>query len=86
MSRPLRIEIPGGLYHVMSRGNDRRPIVRDDADRQKRLEWLRRTVETYGGYSMPSLELKIGSFDPIRSPYMGDSPQLLSDVCVADTC
>ncbi len=48
MSRPLRIEIPGGLYHVMSRGNDRRPIVRDDADREKRLEWLRGTVETYG--------------------------------------
>ncbi len=48
MSRPVRIEIPGGLYHVMSRGNDRRGIVRDDADREKRLEWLRRTVETYG--------------------------------------
>ncbi len=48
MSRPLRIEIPGGLYHVMSRGNERRRIVRDDGDRSKRwMEWLRRTVETY---------------------------------------
>jgi REP element-mobilizing transposase RayT len=36
------------LYHVVSRGNERQAIVRDDADRRKRLEWLRRTVETYG--------------------------------------
>jgi REP-associated tyrosine transposase len=48
MARPLRIEFAGGLYHVMSRGNDRRAIVRDDADRQRRLDWLERTVETYG--------------------------------------
>jgi REP element-mobilizing transposase RayT len=48
MARPLRIEFPGALYHVMSRGNERRAIVRDDTDRSKRLDWLRRTVETYG--------------------------------------
>ena len=47
MARPLRIEFPGALYHVMSRGNERKPIVRDDADREKRLDWLRRTVQTY---------------------------------------
>jgi len=48
MARPLRIQFPGALYHVISRGNDRRPIVRDDADRRRRLDWLHRTVETYG--------------------------------------
>ncbi len=48
MARPLRIEFAGALYHVMSRGNERRAIVRDDVDRRKRLDWLRRTVETYG--------------------------------------
>ena len=48
MARPLRIEFPGALYHVMSRGNERRAVVRDDRDREKRLEWLRRTVEDYG--------------------------------------
>ena len=47
MARPLRIEMPGGLYHVMSRGNERRAIVHDDADRRRRLDWLRRTVETH---------------------------------------
>ncbi|MBN1910695.1 MAG: transposase [Pirellulales bacterium] len=48
MARPLRIEFPGALYHVMSRGNERKAIVRDDADRERRLDWLRRTVETHG--------------------------------------
>lgn len=48
MARPLRIEFPWALYHVMSRGIERGRIVRDDADRLKRLDWLRRTVETYG--------------------------------------
>lgn len=48
MARPLRIEYEGALHHVMSRGNERRRIVRDDADRKRRLEWLERTVETYG--------------------------------------
>ena len=32
----------------MSRGNERRAIVRDDVDRQRRLDWLQCTVETYG--------------------------------------
>lgn len=47
MARPLRLEFPGAVYHVMSRGNERKPIARDDADRNKRLDWLRRTVQTY---------------------------------------
>ena len=48
MARPLRIEFAGAVYHVMSRGNARQDIVLDDADREKRRDWLRRTVEVYG--------------------------------------
>lgn len=48
MARPLRIEFPGALYHVISRGNEQQPIVRDDIDCQRRLHWLQRAVETYG--------------------------------------
>jgi REP element-mobilizing transposase RayT len=33
MSRPLRFELPGGIWHVTSRGNERRDIYRDDGDR-----------------------------------------------------
>ncbi len=48
MARSLRIEFPGAIYHVTSRGSARQDIVRDDADRQEWLDWLRPTVETYG--------------------------------------
>ena len=48
MGRPLRIAYSGALHQVMSRGNERRPVVRDDADRVRRLDWLRRAVGTYG--------------------------------------
>ncbi len=47
MSRPLRIEFPRALYHIISRGNNRGDIVLDDADREKRLEWLARVAEQY---------------------------------------
>ena len=37
MSRPLRIEFPGALYHVTSRGDRREDIFVDDADRARLL-------------------------------------------------
>ena len=40
MTRPLRIEFPGAYYHVTCRGNDRRPIFLDDADREAFLRIL----------------------------------------------
>lgn len=48
MASPLRVQFPGAIYHVMSRGSQRRPIIRDDSDRTRWMEWLRRTVETCG--------------------------------------
>ena len=44
MARPLRIEIPDGLFHVTSRGTERRAILLDDADRAKWVELLDRVV------------------------------------------
>ena len=38
MGRPLRIEYPGALYHVTSRGNERRDIFLDDSDKGKFLD------------------------------------------------
>ena len=35
MSRKLRIEYPGAMYHVMNRGDQREDIFRDDEDRQR---------------------------------------------------
>ena len=37
MARPPRIEVPGGVFHVVARGNERRPVFRDDADRERYL-------------------------------------------------
>jgi len=37
MSRPLRIEFPGALYHVSARGDRREDIFVDDADRASLL-------------------------------------------------
>src|ERR1700752_5232406 len=47
MARPLRIEYPGAYYHVTSRGNEQRAIFRDDKDREKFLEMLKRAVEEF---------------------------------------
>jgi hypothetical protein len=43
MARPLRIDIQDGLYHVTSRGWERRDVVRDERDRQR---WLQLLVES----------------------------------------
>ena len=39
MARPWRIEYEGAFYHVMSRGNERRPIFLDDEDRSTFLSF-----------------------------------------------
>ena len=48
MARPLRIEYPGAIYHVLSRGDRREAIVRDDEDRRVFLELVGRTCERTG--------------------------------------
>ena len=45
MSRPLRPEIPGGLFHIYARGNNQRPIYLDDRDRLVYLDLLGKTVQ-----------------------------------------
>ncbi len=44
MTRPLRIEFPGATYHIMSRGDRRSDIYRDDVDRRVFLDLLAREV------------------------------------------
>ena len=47
MARPLRIEYDGALYHVTSRGNERKAIFRDDTDRELFLAILFRVTERF---------------------------------------
>jgi len=48
MGRPMRIQFEGALYHVATRGNNRRPIYRGDRDREFFLWLLGRTVASFG--------------------------------------
>ncbi len=45
MPRPLRIEYPGAIYHLMSRGDRREPVFRDDEDRRAFLRTLAEACE-----------------------------------------
>lgn len=47
MSRPLRLEFPGAIYHLTSRGNARAPIFADDGDRELFLGTLAHVVERF---------------------------------------
>jgi putative transposase len=47
MTRPLRIQYPGAVYHVTCRGNERRDIFRDDPDRRTFLEILTESQAIY---------------------------------------
>jgi REP element-mobilizing transposase RayT len=40
VARPLRIEYPGAVYHVICRGNNRQSIFKDDRDRRRYLDKL----------------------------------------------
>jgi putative transposase len=44
---PLRIELPGGYYHVSTRGNNRREIFVDDHDRSTFLRHFGRLSKKY---------------------------------------
>ena len=48
MARQLRIQYEGAIYHLMSRGDRREEIFRDDVDRKKFLEALEATCQRTG--------------------------------------
>ena len=47
MTRTLRIEFPGAVYVITTRGNDNQSIFQDDGDRQAFLDVLGTVVERY---------------------------------------
>ncbi len=47
MTRPLRIEYPGAVYHVTSRGNEKKTIFKDDQDRENFLNTLQHVNKRY---------------------------------------
>jgi hypothetical protein len=47
MSRPLRLEFPGALYHITCRGDRREAIYLDDADRTAHLQVLSDALDRF---------------------------------------
>jgi REP element-mobilizing transposase RayT len=48
MARALRIKYKGALYHITSRGNERRNIFRYDQDRKFFIQTLKESLNIYG--------------------------------------
>ena len=47
MARALRIKYKGALYHITSRGNERKNIFRDDQDRKYFIQTLNESLNIY---------------------------------------
>jgi putative transposase len=47
MARPLRIQYPGAIYHITSRGIDRRAIFLDEKDFKKLIQILREGADFF---------------------------------------
>lgn len=52
MARPLRIEFPGAIYHVTSRGDRREPIFEDDEDRHCFLAVVGQAMERFDAVAL----------------------------------
>ena len=48
MARPLRIQDPGAIYHVMARGNGRQLLFHEQDDYQRMFDGLVKTVDRTG--------------------------------------
>ncbi len=76
MPRRLRPEIPGGFFHIFTRGNLKMPLFRDDRDYESWLQMLARTVERFAWNchtycAMPNhFHLLIETPEPTRSAGM----------------
>ena len=47
MARPIRIVYEGAVYHITIRGNERRPIFKNDEDRSYFIAKLAESVQRY---------------------------------------
>jgi hypothetical protein len=77
MTRPVRIDLAGGWYHVTSRGNERKPIYRNDRDRIHWLELLEEMSESYGvrvhGYVLMNNHYHLLAETPPDSGWLGEA-------------
>ena len=65
MARPLRLHLPGGFYHVTSRGNERKEIFAGEEELEKFVgywpEWITRCrLRLHGCVMMTNVPLELG--------------------------
>jgi len=84
MARPLRIEYPGALYHVTNRGNERKPIFKDDIDRQEFLEILARSLAVYS-VKLYSFVLMSNHFHLLVETPLGNLSQFMRHLNISYT-
>jgi hypothetical protein len=74
----LRIEYPGAIYHVLSRGDRREDIFHDDVDRQDFLKTLAEAFQKTGfqihAYGLIAGELRRESAEARAERIMGEEP------------
>jgi hypothetical protein len=85
MPRQIRIEYPGAIYHVMSRGDRREAIVCEDGDRELWIRTLGEACAKTAGQALQGREVAILRTDPyVPSPcssyQMEESEQLLAEI------
>ncbi len=69
MARPIRIQYPGALYHVMARGNRGQEIFRDDSGHYTRVTQAISRAERRPGRKLKQIKRKLlrsgrGNADP----------------------
>ena len=57
MPRKLRVEYPGAIHHVLSRGDRREDIFKDDVDRQDFLKTLAEACQKTVGWIANRLKM-----------------------------
>lgn len=71
MSRLHRLNIPGGIYHVMNRGNRKARIFEDDVDRRRFLRGVAEACEIYAvkvmGVSLIDNHFHLGLVTPLAN-------------------
>jgi hypothetical protein len=67
MARPLRIEFPGAVYHVTSRGNERKAIFRDDQRKKGNVvDWVELLLNSSRGVGLAGSRLNIQQVNFLR--------------------
>jgi len=58
MIRPLRIEYPGTVYHITTRGNARNVIFGDNGDLENFFDILSDTVKRFPGTTLQQYHIR----------------------------